>query len=92
MKRIKETGLTTGLEATNVHVVERATTPTFPIRPRTPLILGLSVILGLGLGIGLAFVAESFDNRIRSAEDVERALGVPVIGFVPIFKTKKKSA
>jgi capsular polysaccharide biosynthesis protein len=49
----------------------------------------LSVVLGLGLGIGSAFVAESLDNRVRSPEDVERALGVPTIGLVPAFKVKK---
>jgi uncharacterized protein involved in exopolysaccharide biosynthesis len=91
MKRLKETGLTTGLEATNVRVVEPATVPTYPARPRKQLIQILSVILGLGLGVGLAFVAESFDNRIRSPQDVERALELPVIGVVPVFNLKRKA-
>ena len=91
-KRMKETGLTMGLESTNVRVVEPATPPPFPIRPRKSLIRIASVVLGLGLGIGLAFVVESMDNRVRSPEDVERVLGVPVIGIVPTFKVKKKSA
>jgi uncharacterized protein involved in exopolysaccharide biosynthesis len=89
MKRMKETGLASGLDANNVRVVEPATPPASPAKPRKLLIQILSVVLGLGLGIGSAFVAESLDNRIRSAEDVERALGVPVIGFVPVFKVKK---
>jgi succinoglycan biosynthesis transport protein ExoP len=90
-KRIKETGLTTGLEANNVRVVEAATPPIIPARPRKFLVRLLSVVLGFGLGIGLAFVAESADNRIRSAADVERALGVPVLGLVPLFKVKKSA-
>jgi polysaccharide biosynthesis transport protein len=91
MKRMKETGLTTGLEASNVRVVESATPPTMPARPRTVLVRVLSAILGLGLGIGFALVAESIDNRVRSPEDIERVLGVPVIGFVPVFKVKKST-
>jgi len=91
MKRMKETGLTTGLEVTNVRVIEPATPPPFPARPRRFIIQVVSVVLGLALGIGFAFVMESLDNRIRSAEDVERALGVPVIGFVPVFKMKKRA-
>jgi polysaccharide biosynthesis transport protein len=91
VKRMKETGLTTGLEVTNVRVIEPATPPPFPARPRKFIIQAVSVVLGLGLGIGLAFVMESLDNRIRSAEDVERTLGVPVIGFVPVFKVKKSA-
>jgi polysaccharide biosynthesis transport protein len=49
------------------------------------------VVLGLGLGCGLAFVVESMDNRVRSPEDVERAIGIPVIGLVPAFKLKKRA-
>ena len=91
MKRMKETGLTTGLEATNVRVVEPATPPPFPARPRKSLIQMVSVALGLALGIGAAFVAESLDNRVRSPEDVERAIGAPVLGIVPHFKAKKSA-
>ena len=91
MQRMKETGLTTGLEASNVRVVELATPPTSPARPRTFLIRLLSAVLGLGLGIGFAFVAESLDNRIRSPEDVERVLGMPILGIVPLFKVNKSA-
>jgi uncharacterized protein involved in exopolysaccharide biosynthesis len=91
MKRMKETGLQTGLDANNVRVVEAATRPTFPARPKVFLVRILSVVLGLGLGIGAAFVAESVDNRVRSPGDVERVLGVPIIGLVPAFKVKKSS-
>jgi uncharacterized protein involved in exopolysaccharide biosynthesis len=91
MKRMKETGLQSGLEANNVRVAEAATPPAKPAKPRTFLIQVLSVILGLGLGIGSAFVAESIDTRVRTAEDVERALGVSVIGYVPVFKRKKSA-
>jgi polysaccharide biosynthesis transport protein len=92
IKRMKETGLQAGLDVNNVRVVEAATLPTFPARPKVFLVRILSVVLGLGLGIGSAFVAESLDNRVRSPEDVERVLGVPIIGLVPAFKVKKKSA
>jgi succinoglycan biosynthesis transport protein ExoP len=91
MKRMKETGLQTGLDANNVRVVEAAAVPTFPARPKRFLIRLVSVVLGLALGIGAAFVAESVDNRVRSPEDVERALGVPIIGLVPAFKVKKRA-
>jgi uncharacterized protein involved in exopolysaccharide biosynthesis len=89
IKRMKETGLQAGLDMNNVRVVEAATRPTSPYRPKVLLVQILSVVLGLGLGIGSAFVAESLDNRVRSPEDVERVLGVPIIGLVPAFKVKK---
>jgi uncharacterized protein involved in exopolysaccharide biosynthesis len=89
MKRFKETGIATALEANNVRVVELATPPGLPARPRTRLILMLSVVAGLALGGGVALLAESLDNRVRSPEDVERAVGLPVLGIVPVFSSKR---
>ena len=90
LKRLKETGVATMLEANNVRIVEAATPPFSPAKPRTRLIRILSVILGVGLGIGVAFVAESLDNKIRSADDVERAVGLPILGIVPVFHVKRE--
>ncbi len=89
MKRFKETGIATALEANNVRVVELATPPALPARPRKRLILMLSVVAGLVLGGGVALLAESLDNRVRSPEDIERAVGLPVLGIVPVFSSKR---
>jgi uncharacterized protein involved in exopolysaccharide biosynthesis len=88
-KRMKETGVTGGLETNNVRVVEAATAPTAPIRPRKIWNLGLSVAVGLGLGIALAAALEYFDTTVRTPDDVERYLGLPVIGIVPKFEAKR---
>jgi uncharacterized protein involved in exopolysaccharide biosynthesis len=89
LKRLKETGLTSGLTASNIRVVEAATLPTFPVRPRTELIWTLAAAAGFVLGIGLAFVVDSLDNRVRSPEEIERVLGVPVVGMVPVFAKRR---
>lgn len=57
-----------------------ATTPSSP-NPRRNVALAL--LLGLALGIGLSFIREHLDGRWRSEDDVERALGIPVLGGVP---------
>lgn len=88
LKRLKETGVATMLEASNVRVVEPALPPTAPSRPRKTFIWSLSVVGGLALGIGMAFLAESLDNRVRSREDIERT-GLPLLGIVPIFDVKR---
>lgn len=89
LKRLKEAGVTTALEASNARIVEAATPPISPSKPRKLLIRVLSVISGLGLGIGVAVLAESLDNKIRSSADVERAVGLPVLGIVPVFRVKR---
>jgi polysaccharide biosynthesis transport protein len=49
--------------------------------PRRNLILG--VLLGALLGVTLAFLVEALDRRVRSEEEVEAALGLPLLGRVP---------
>jgi uncharacterized protein involved in exopolysaccharide biosynthesis len=87
LKRLKETGVATMLEASNVRVVEPALPPGLPSKPRKNLIWNMSLVAGIALSIGMAIVAESMDNRVRSREDIERA-GLPVLGIVPIFSVK----
>ncbi|MEN8254773.1 MAG: polysaccharide biosynthesis tyrosine autokinase [Verrucomicrobiota bacterium] len=43
----------------------------------------LSIFVGLGAGIGLAYFIEYLDTSIKTADDVERVLGLPVLGLIP---------
>lgn len=43
----------------------------------------LGAALGLLLGVGLAFLWEALDNRVRSAEEIHRRLGLPLLGRLP---------
>jgi succinoglycan biosynthesis transport protein ExoP len=85
LKRLKETGITGGLESNNVRVVENAMVPRGPIRPRTTFNLALSVAVGFLLAVGVVLTIEYFDTTIKSPDDVERVLGLPLLGVVPMF-------
>jgi uncharacterized protein involved in exopolysaccharide biosynthesis len=89
LKRLQETGLTGSLTASNIRVSEPAALPIFPVRPKVQLIWALASICGLALGVGVAFLADSLDNRIRTPDDIERVLGVPILGLVPVFRAKR---
>lgn len=89
LKRLKETGVTGGLDTNNVSVVEEAVAPKTPIRPRKTLNLVVSVLVGLFVGVGLALTVEYFDTTIKTPDDVERHLNLPVIGIVPTFAGKR---
>ncbi len=53
-------------------------------RPQTSLNVAAGAIIGLLLGVLIVFFLESIESNIlRSADDVERALGITVIGAVP---------
>jgi polysaccharide biosynthesis transport protein len=90
LKRLKETGITGGLETNNVSVIEEATPPRIPIRPRKSVNLLISVVVGLLVGVGTALTLEYFDTTVKTPDDVERYLGLPVIGIVPQFVVKRQ--
>ena len=69
--------------------VEDAIVPRVPIRPSKRTNLLLAVVVGLVVGVGAALGIEYFDTTIKTPDDVERYLGVPVIGIVPIFAGKR---
>lgn len=54
-----------------------------PSKPNVPLHLALGGVLGLMFGLGLAFFLEYMDTTVKSLDDVERYLGVPVLAVVP---------
>lgn len=92
VERMREVDLTTGYTKTNVEVVEAAEIARLPIRPRKVRLVVTSVILGLLLGIALAFFFEYMDDTIKTPEDLEDRVGVPVLGFVPAMNTKGTGA
>jgi capsular exopolysaccharide synthesis family protein len=54
-----------------------------PGRPKVIFYMVLAAIIGLGLGTSLAFFLEYLDTSVKSLEDVERFLGVPVLAVIP---------
>jgi capsular exopolysaccharide synthesis family protein len=83
LERLKETGVSAGLKASNIRVVDEAVAPRKAARPNLPLNLALALVLGLGLGVGGAFLQEHLDNSLKSSEDIERYLGLPALGLIP---------
>ncbi len=64
-------------------VINPATLPTAPGKPNRPVLILLSLVVGGIVGVGTVLVAEHHDYSLRTAEDVEQLLGLPVLGAVP---------
>jgi len=80
-----ETGVAAHLQDSrdsNVHLLDRALTPTRPFRPslRQDLLYGL--LLGLVLGMATAMAAELLDRAVKTPEQVERQLGIPTLAVI----------
>jgi capsular exopolysaccharide synthesis family protein len=76
----------------NIVQIEPASMPDEPIRPRPIMNTALAAVVGLMLAAGLAFLIEYLDDTLKTPDDVERALQVPVLGFIAEMQYKKKSA
>ncbi len=91
LKRVKETDITGELQTSNISIVDPAETPRVPIKPRKKKNVLLGALLGLFIGIGLSFFLEYLDNTIKEPEDVERFLGIPLLGIIEKIKGKAGS-
>ena len=68
---------------TPVMIINRAELPTTPSSPRVSLNMAIGTLIGLIVGIGLAFFIEYLDTSVKTMDDVETMLGVPVLAIVP---------
>jgi len=71
-----------GMNTVPVKVWEQAEPALGPGRPKVVFYMLLAAIIGIGLGTGLAFFLEYLDTSVKSLEDVERFLGVPVLAVI----------
>jgi capsular exopolysaccharide synthesis family protein len=81
--RIAQEGITLQVPRTPVEIVDAAEESTRPISPNLILNVLLSIFIGLGSGVGLAYFIEYLDTSIKTADDVERWIGLPVLGLIP---------
>lgn len=87
LARSKQTREQDALIQADATILSRASVPRGPASPRVILNLILGCILGGIVGGGLALLAELFDHKISSSEDVERKLNANSIGSVPLIRT-----
>lgn len=71
------------MQLQSVNVIDEATTPTSPSGPRRLLIAGIGALAGLALAIGFVVIRDAADTRIRSGNEAEEIVGVPVVGHFP---------
>ena len=83
LQRMKEAGVSAGITASNIQVVDQAEMPTKPFRPDKKLNLLLAAVVGLFLGVGLAFFLEHLDDTVKTPEDLQNVIRLPSFGIVP---------
>lgn len=83
LQRFKEIGVAAGVGVNNIAIVDTATAPDKPSSPRLMLNLAAALFAGMVLGIGLALGLEQLDEAIADPSEIEKRLGLPLLGSVP---------
>lgn len=85
LQRYKEVGITGDITANNISIIDTAVPPTKPSKPDLLINLALAALFGIGLGAVAVIALEALDETVATPDDVERKLGVPVLGVVPLL-------
>lgn len=70
----------------SVNVIDEAPTPEAPSGPNRMLYVAVAAMAGLFTAVAIVVLMDVIDTRVRSAEDVEELLELPVIGRIPQMK------
>lgn len=73
----------------NVQLMDEAILPTSPDSPKPLLNMAIAFFLGLMVSVGVIFLIEYLDNTVKGQEEIEKLLGVPVIGSIPLVDQNK---
>ena len=88
LQRYKEVGVSAGIGASPVSIVDHATVPTGPFKPSLVFNVALGVLLGLLVGVGAAIGTDYFNDTIKTRDDVRSKLGLACLGAIPKAKAR----
>ena len=86
LKNITQEFITTSKELVpngNVRVIEEVELPENPVSPNKKMNIAIAFLLGLMVSVGLVFLLEYLDNTYKNKDQLEKDLGIPVLGSIP---------
>lgn len=87
--KLMEADVSGDYDASNIRIIDSATIPEFPVKPRASLIVAASLVFGVFFGVVFAFARELMGNVFRTPDQLEQELGLPSLGVTPLVKKKK---
>jgi capsular exopolysaccharide synthesis family protein len=88
--RIKEAGIVTDGGVNNLSILDLAKVPSRPFKPNLQQNLMVALGIGLALGVLLIFLIEMLDDTVKTADEVERLSGAPILGSIPFVGSRKQ--
>lgn len=88
LAKLMEADVSGDYDASNIRIIDEATIPEFPVKPRVLLVLLASIVFGVFFGIVYAFTRELMGNVFRTPDQLEQELHLPSLGITPLVKKK----
>lgn len=81
------------MNVNNVSILAKATVADgqSPVKPQPLLNVAIALVVGLMAGVGLAFLLEFLDNTVKTEQDIEKLLELPVLGVISEIPESKKA-
>jgi capsular exopolysaccharide synthesis family protein len=83
LRQIKDTNLAKDVKANAVSVIEHSPLPSSPVSPRPTKTILLGLLGGLAVGLAFVFGIDALDRSIKTVDQAESTLGLPVFAAVP---------
>jgi succinoglycan biosynthesis transport protein ExoP len=71
------------IPSASIKITEDALPPTRPSKPNRLINIIIGVVVGLTVGTGLAYFIEYLDTSVKTIDDLERNLNMPILGVIP---------
>lgn len=86
LSRFNQLNASAGSASNNVTIVDRAFVPVKPSSPNLILNIFLSLTLGLLIAAAVVALKHLLDDKISSPADIEKRLGLSLLGIIPMSK------
>lgn len=87
--KLMEADVSGDYDASNIRIIDEATTPEFPVKPRPKFVIAVSFIFGLMISVVIALLRELSGNIFRTPDELEYELAIPSLGVTPLVKKGK---
>ncbi len=91
LTRLKEVDITGNMQVSNIRITGEASLPKYPVNINTQRTLILGLIIGLMIGIGLSLLLEYMDVSLRTEEDVQKYIDLPVLSVIPLAELTEEN-
>ncbi len=89
LQKREEAEITSHITLSNARVIDKASTlGSYPVSPNKKMIYAAALFFGLAIPFLIIYLSDLFNVKIRSREDLDKVLSMPIIGAIPKVRSK----